>query len=246
LELDPQIAEALVSTGRIRFSYDWDWTGAENDFGRALELDPNSLDAHFFQGTLFMALGRFPESIAHIEKAEQLDPLSPTVQSAFGRILYRARRFDEAILHLNQAIELDPQSSSYHRLADVFEEMGRYAEAIALHEKADKLLGRPGGGPSIARIYARMGKRDEARRILDRHRTIKLPWFEPATAYAALGDHDEAFRLLFGMLEERDSLNYVRTDPRLERLHSDPRWQVLLRRMNFPAAASSDSASGPR
>jgi TolB-like protein/DNA-binding winged helix-turn-helix (wHTH) protein/Tfp pilus assembly protein PilF len=243
LELDPQLAEALVSTGRIRFSYDWDWTGAEKDFGRALELDPNCLDAHFFHGMLLMALGRFPESIAHIEKAEQLDPLSPTVQSAFGRILYRARRFDEAIVHLNQAIELEPQSGPYDRLADVFEEMGRYAEAIALHEKADKLLGRPGGGPSIARIYARMGKADEARRVLDRQWTSKLPWFEPATAYAALGDKDEAFRLLFGMLEERDSLNYVRTDPRLDSLHSDPRWQVLLRRMNFPTDARSDTAS---
>jgi len=88
LELDPQLAAAHVSTGRIKFSYDWDWSGAEMDFGRALELDPNSLDAHFFEGMLFMALGRFPESIAHIERAEQLDPLSATVQSAFGRILY--------------------------------------------------------------------------------------------------------------------------------------------------------------
>ena len=95
------------------------------DFGRALELDPNSLDAHFFEGMLFMALGRFPESIAHIERAEQLDPLSPTVQSAFGRILYRARRFDEAIPHLNQAIELQPEAAgNYGRLADVYEEMG--------------------------------------------------------------------------------------------------------------------------
>ena len=132
LELDPQLAEAHVSTGRIKFSYDWDWSGAEKDFGRALELDPNSLDAHFFEGMLFMALGRFPESIAHIERAEQLDPLSPTVQSAFGRILYRARRFDEAILHLNQAIELEPETAgNYGRLADVYEEMGRYDEALA-------------------------------------------------------------------------------------------------------------------
>ena len=69
LELDPQLAEAHVSTGRIKFSYDWDWSGAEKDFGRALELDPNSLDAHFFHGMLFMALGRFPESIAHIEQS---------------------------------------------------------------------------------------------------------------------------------------------------------------------------------
>ena len=236
LELDPLLAAAHVSTGRIKFSYDWDWSGAEQDFGRALELDPNSLDAHFFQGMLFMALGRFPESIAHIERAEQLDPLSPTVQSAFGRILYRARRFDEAILHLNQAIELQPQAAgNYARLADVYEEMGRYDEALAFHEKEKNVSGRAQDlSPAVARIYARMGKADEARRILDLQRTRGSQWFVLATTYAALGDNDEAFRLLFQVTEERDALNYVKTDPRLDSLHSDPRWQTLLRRMNLP------------
>jgi TolB-like protein/DNA-binding winged helix-turn-helix (wHTH) protein len=234
LELDPQLAEAHVSTGRIKFNYDWDWTGAEKDFGRALELDPNSLDAHFFHGMLFMALGRFPESIAHIERAEQLDPLSATVQSAFGRILYRARRFDEAIVHLNQASELDPQNAPYYRLADVLEELGRYAEAIALNEKGDKLRGPSSiAEPNTARIYARMGRPDEARALLARQQASKPALFASATAYAALGDRDEAFRLLFKLSDERDSLNYVKTDPRLASIHSDPRWQVLLRRMNL-------------
>ena len=106
LALDPRLAEAHVSMGRLRFGHDWDWTGAENDFRHALDIDPNNLDAHFFSAMLFMALGRFAESIAHIERAEQLDPLSSTVQSAFGRVLYRARKFDQAIPHLNQAIAL--------------------------------------------------------------------------------------------------------------------------------------------
>ena len=243
LELDPQLAEAHVSTGRIKFNYDWDWIGAEKDFGRALELDPNSLDAHFFHGMLFMALGRFPEAIAHIERAEQLDPLSATVQSAFGRILYRARRFEEAMVHLNQAIELDPQNAPYYRLADVMEEMGRYAEAIALNEKGDKLRGQtPVAEPNTARIYARMGRTGEAQDLLARQHASKPALFASATAYAALGDKDEAFRLLFKLADERDSLNYVKTDPRLDSLHSDPRWHVLLRRMNFPTAPSNTAS----
>lgn len=236
LQLDPQLAAAHVSNGRIKFSYDWDWSGAEQDFGRAEQLDPNSLDAHFFQGMLFMALGRFPESIAHIERAEQLDPLSPTVQSAFGRILYRARRFDDAIPHLKQAIELQPEAAGhYGRLADVYEEMGRYDEALAVHEKEKAVSGRAQDlSPAVARIYARMGKPDEARRMLDLQRTKGSQWFVLATTYAALGDNDEAFRLLFQVTEERDALNYVKTDPRLDSLHSDPRWQALLARMNLP------------
>jgi TolB-like protein/Tfp pilus assembly protein PilF len=245
LQLDPQLAEAHVSAGRIKFSYDWDWAGAEKSFGRALELDPNSLDAHFFEGMLFMALGRFSEAIAHIEQAEELDPLSSTVQSAFGRILYRAHRFDEAIVHLNQAIELEPQSAgSYQRLADVLEEMGRYADAIALHEKRDRMLGASVGvSPEIARIYARMGKPGEARRILNLNRTTSPPRFVTATTYAALGARDEAFRLLFQMTEARDVLNYVKTDPRLDTLHSDPRWEILLRRMNLPTDADGGTPS---
>ena len=105
------------------------------------------------------------------------------------------------------------------------------------------MLGRPAGaGPAIARIYARMGKPTEARRILRTPRATKWSWMESATVYAALGDKDDAFRSLSRMFEEREGLNYVKTDPRLDSLHADPRWQVLLRRMNFPPDASLTSA----
>ncbi len=245
LQLDGELAEAHVSMGRIKFAYDWDWPGAQRHFRRALDIDPNNRDAHFFHGMLFMALGRFAEAVTHMERAERLDPLSAAVQSGFGRVLYRARRFDEAIVHLNEAIDLEPQTpGSYHRLADVYEEEGKYDQALALHGKEDTLLGRPAGaGPAVARIYARMGKPAEARRILQAQRTSKWAWVESATVHAALGDKDEAFRSLSRMFEERDGLNYVKTDPRLDSLHADPRWQVLLRRMNFPPDADSTAAA---
>jgi len=245
LELDPRLAEAHVSMGRIKY-LDWDWTGAEKDFSRALEIDPNNLDAHFFHGMLFMALGRFPESITHMQRAEQLDPLSSTVQSGFGRVLYRAHKFEDAISHLNRAIELEPQSpGGYSRLADVYEQTGRYTEALALHEKVRAQGNRPPGrSPRVARIYARIGKRKEAMQILDTLRRTGADGFlaglndsglDLAGLYAALGDKDEAFRLLFKNTEVRDGLGvYVKVDPSLDPLHSDPRWQVLLRRMNLP------------
>jgi TolB-like protein/DNA-binding winged helix-turn-helix (wHTH) protein/cytochrome c-type biogenesis protein CcmH/NrfG len=248
LELDGELAEAHVSMGRILFGYDWDWSAAEKHFRRALEIDPNNRDAHFFSGMLFMALGRFAEAITHVERAERLDPLSAAVQSAVGRVLYRAHRFDEAIVHLNDAIELEPQTpGNYHRLADVYEEIGRYDEALDLHRKEDALLGRAaGGGPAIARIYARMGKTTEARRMLAAPRAGKWTWLESATLYAALGDKDDAFRSLSRMFEEREGLNYVKTDPRLDSLHADPRWQVLLRRMNFPPDADATASTAVR
>ena len=241
LTLDPRLAEAHVSMGRLRFGHDWDWTGAERDFRRALDIDPNNLDAHFFSAMLFMALGRFSEAIAHIERAEQLDPLSSTVHSAFGRVLYRARQFDQAIPHLNQAIALEPRSADgYGRLADVYEALGRYDEALALYDKVSVLRGRRAGGPDIAIVFARMGKRDEANRIVETLRITTRP-AQLAQAFAVLGDNDEAFRLLFRHAEERDGVNYVKTEPRLDRLHSDPRWQLLLRRMNLPVDSERDA-----
>ena len=119
--------------------------------------------------------------------------------------------------------------------------MGRYDEALGLHGKEDMLLGRPGESLAVARIYARMGKPMEARRILRTPRATKWPLMESATVYAALGDKDEAFRSLSRMFEERDGLNFVKTDPRFDSLHADPRWQVLLRPMNFPPDADTES-----
>jgi TolB-like protein/DNA-binding winged helix-turn-helix (wHTH) protein/cytochrome c-type biogenesis protein CcmH/NrfG len=234
LELDPRLAEAHVSMGRIKY-HEWDWAGAEQAFGRALELDPNSVDAHFFHGMLFMALGRFPEAVAHMHKAQQLDPLSATVQSGLGRVLYRARRFEEAIAHLKQAIALEPNSpGGYGRLADVYESMGRYDEALALAEKSADRFNQPRGrSVKIARIYARMGKRKEARQIVDALPETGNNEFELAGVYAALGEKDEAFRLLFKKREQRPTLNYAKTDPSFEPLHTDPRWPMLLRQMNL-------------
>jgi len=113
LELDAGLPEAHVSMGRLKFGHEWDWTGAEQAFTRALAIDPNNVDAHFFSAMLCMALGCFPDAIGHMKRVEERDPLSPTVQSFFGRVLYRARRYDEAIVHLNRAIELDHRSEEH-------------------------------------------------------------------------------------------------------------------------------------
>jgi serine/threonine protein kinase/Tfp pilus assembly protein PilF len=243
LELDDRLAEGYVVQGHLKYVYDWDWTGAEKDLQHALELDPNNLDANRRYADLLQALGRFPESISHIERAEQLDPLSSNICSGFGRILYRARKYDEAILHLQRAIELEPRNyGAYGRLGDVYEQMGKYDLAIANVEKAQKF--QSGGGnvgypARLARVYARMGKRDQALRTLEKLKATtessRLPLLQMAAADADLGAKDEAFDLLFRLVDERNNLSiYIKTDPPLDSLHSDPRWPKLLRRMNFP------------
>jgi TolB-like protein/Tfp pilus assembly protein PilF len=231
LELDDRLAEAYAAQAYVEGMFDWDWTTAERTIRHAVELDPNSLDAHYVYALLLMALGRLPEATTQIEHAAQLDPLSAQVHSTFGRILYRARKFDEAILRLNRAIELEPRNAvAYGRLGDVFDQMGKYADALAFYEKTQAVQGNPGSDSAdIARVYARMGRRSEARQMLKRLGD------RSADVYTALGDKDAAFRLLFKSVDERISWPiFIKADPLFESLHSDPRWTELLRRMNFP------------
>jgi adenylate cyclase len=151
-----------------------------------------------------------------------------------GRFLYRARRYEEAVPHLKQAVELEPRSvGASFRLGDVYAQLGRYDEAIAVFHKGreltrDERTFRAG----IARVHALAGRQREARQMIS---AVKPPPILAAGVYAALGDKDAAFRILEKAIEERDSLLVnIKEDPPLENLHSDPRWTALLRRMNYP------------
>ena len=132
---------------------------------------------------------------------------------------------------------MDPQSpaGAYGRLADVYEAVGRYDEALTLLDKAMSIEGRPRGASDTvraARIYALMGKRKEAISMLSRSRGGNPQLL--AMAYTALGDHDEAFRLLFRVIEDPSFNVYIKTDPAFDPLHSDERWEEILRHMSVP------------
>ncbi|MFY9608027.1 MAG: protein kinase [Blastocatellia bacterium] len=233
IELDADNAEAHAAVAQVKFVYDWDWAGAEEEFKRALGFDPGSLYAHFYYATMLMALGRHDEAIREMQSAEQMDPLSSMVRSTFGRVLYRARKYEEAALHLKRAIELDSRNySAYVRLGDVYAQLGSYDEALAAFEKAGELRSDGFHAARIARIYALMGRLREARQMLS---GVKAGAFDLAAVYVAVADKDEAFRILEKAIEERDSLLvFFKEDPNFDDLHSDPRWKALLRRMNFP------------
>ena len=156
----------------------------------------------------------------------------------FGQTLYSARRYDEAIPHLKRSIELEPRNFlAYSRLADVYEQMERYDDALSVYRRVQaQVKGRP-YLDRIARVYARMGKRTEARELLEELKaTTGLTGFLPG-AYAALDDNAEAFRQLMKKIDERalPGLFFIKVDPLFDSLRSDPRWKVVLRRMNLPA-----------
>ena len=234
LARDDRLAEAYAAQAYVQGIFDWDWTGAEATIEHAVQLEPNSMDAHYVYAILLMAMGRLSEAVAQIEHAAHLDPLSAHVQSTFGRILYRARRFDEARERLNRAIELEPRNGvSYARLADVYALIGRYDEALRLYEQAGVLAAdlTPGYRARIARTYARMGRGSDARRLLP---GLQGAAGGAAVVHAALGEHDAAFTLLFRAVDEReDWFPFIKADPDFDALHADPRWNDLLQRMRL-------------
>jgi eukaryotic-like serine/threonine-protein kinase len=245
IALDAGNAEAHTSLAQLKKIFEWDWAGAEQEFRHATALDPGSAEGHRLFADLLMALGRHAEAISEMQTVERLDPLSALNQSTFGRVLYRARNYEEAERRLKRALELDSRDYGiYGRLGDTFEQMGRYAEAIESLEKAESLRSDSGSGGGrgytarLARVYARMGRRGEASRMLkglQRTTEPRFPKLFAAAAWAALDDKDEAFKLLFSAIEERNELIiFIKEDPPFDGLHSDPRWKDLLRRMNFP------------
>ena len=234
IRIDPGNASAHIAMSQLLNNYDYDWRGAEEEITRALEIDPNNPDALEAYSWVLQSLGRHAEVRPLMERAEQLDPVSSRIQSSFGRMLYRARRYEEAETHLKRSIELDPTNyGSYGRLADVYIEMGRFDEALAQLEKSSAI--QPGGAHAArqAVTYARMGDRKKA---LDTMNGMPSPpQWELARLYTALGDVNKALEVLNGAAQRRDTLLvHVKEDPSFVPLHSDPRWESLLRELNFP------------
>ena len=160
-------------------------------------------------------------------RALQLDPGSLRVHSNYGFFLMALGRHDEAIREGQLAMELDPVSSdTQSALGRFFYRAHRFEEAVPYLQRAVELE------PRTARVYALMGRKREALRLI---RSVKEPPISIAAVYAALGDKDTAFRILEGAAARRNAhLVYLKEDPPLDSLHSDPRWSALLRRLNFP------------
>jgi len=242
LEIDDTLAEAHASLGYCLADYDWNWTAAEREFKRALELKPGYAVAHHWYGFLFLAaFGRLDEAIAEMHHALDLDPLSLPVGSNIGLILYLARRYDESLTHFQRNLEMD-RSFVYTnwQIGLAYEECGRYRDAIAAFQKAIALSGTSTLPRALlARTYARAGRKNEALTLLDELNELSTQHYVSpyriAAVYAALGDRDRAFKWLEHAYESRDGwLIWLLVDPVVDSLRSDERFMELLRRMGLP------------
>jgi len=241
LEIDETLAEAHAPLGAAREAYDWDWVGAEKEYKRAIELNPGYATAHQWYAMYLSEMGRHDEAVAEIRRAQELDPLSLIINATGGYVFFFARRYDEAIAQCRRTLELNPGFYSGHSfLGWAYEQEKLYAQAISEYQKAIALEpGNPALAAELARACAAAGKRTEALKGISQLKELsKQRYVSPylmAQIHAALGDIDQACAWLEKAYEERSGeLCMLKVDPRNDPLRSEPRFQDLLRRMNFP------------
>ena len=234
--LDEALAEARAALASARFWYDWDWQGAEQEFKRAMELNPSLAGAHHDYGWLLIARERFDEGLAEVKRAQELDPLSPQANVDVGWACIQARRYDEAIAQSRRTMELEPNfAESWGCLMRAYQYKGMLAEALA---EAQRVMSRSGASrEELAAIHqgdAASGMRSVEQWMLNRAKKAAargyVSAYQRATRHAALGEKELAFEWLKKAYTDRDPMMaLLNTDPAYDRLRPEPRFGDLLR-----------------
>ena len=245
LELDDTLAEAHAALAYTVYFADWDWTMAEREFKRAIQLNPNSAVSHERYAECLKTRLRFSESMAEAQRAQELDPLSPDIVSQVGTIYFLSRRYDEAIAQYQKALELNPDLPGIRAsLAWAYTMKSMYAQALTEYGKiADEdksvLAENQFVASGLGWIYAISGRRSDALRIAQQFKDLSsrayVDFYLFAGIYAGLNDKDEAFRLLEkGYEEHAATMPYLGIDVFWYGMHSDPRYANLLHRIGLP------------
>jgi len=241
LELDSSLAEAHTSLAYYNLYHAWNWIEAENEFKKAIELNPNYATAHDWYSYYLMAMGRFDEAWKEVNRAHELDPLSVTISTDIGFNYFYRRNYDEAINQLGATLSLSPKFPLAHLwLGRAYQQKKMYSEAIDEFNKTDAAL--PGWVVTIAGMgnaYGEWGHKAEAEQVLVRlNEMARAKYVTPygiALVYAGLGDKNEAFVWLNKAIEGRSHwLVWLNRDPRWDRLRSDSRFNELKKRVALP------------
>ncbi|MGQ0760939.1 MAG: TPR end-of-group domain-containing protein [Acidobacteriota bacterium] len=237
LEIDDRSAESHVALAHFKNQSDRDWSGAEKDYQRAIELNPGYADAYRLYAILLMEARREDEAFANIKRALEIDPTSVIYNATFGVLYYFARRYDQAIEQLQKTIDMEPSHwMAHYWLAQVYAQKGMHNEALFEAQKARDLSGDSGSSWVIGYAHAVAGRRAQAQQqineLLELSKQRYVPPYDIAQIYAGLGDKDQAFAWLEKADEGRSrGMDFLNINPVFEPLHSDPRFAALIKRI---------------
>lgn len=240
LDLDPSLAEPHATLAYVHMYYDWDWKGAEQEFKRAIELDPNYATAHEWYGLFLAAMGRFSEANSHERRAKELDALSTPIAGTAAWVLYNAREYDAARSELKIALRSDSTFALGHLyLGRVEEATGNYTRALAEYEAAGPLRSWVPILAAKGHVLGLVGRRKEAQALLSRLDSMSkqqyVTAYGVALIYESLGQKDSAFAWLErGVRERTNWLVWLNRDPRWRTLRRDPRFKSLVRQVSLP------------
>ena len=242
LELDDALAEAHTSLAQVLVSYDFDFEGSTREFERAITLNPNYATAHHWYGSgPPLSLGEFDRAIAELKRAQQLDPLSLIINADLGSGFVTARRYDDAIAQLRKTIEMDPHFYYAHwNLGEALELKGQLREAFAEYKKAAELNDDPLVLSLVAQAEAKLGQRDDARKILEQLEQLATRRYVGNYAFAlvhiALGEKEKAIEDLEHAYRDRvgPDIALLKVDPMLDPLRGDPRFEALVAKIFAP------------
>ncbi len=232
LELDDSLGEAYSSLAQVKYIFEWDWQSAEQDFKRAIELNPNYAPAHQEYAEYLTKRGRFEEAVQEIKRAQELEPFSVIFHTMEGWILIRARQYDKAIEKLKRVLDMDPGFLFAKRnLGSAYLGKKMYEEALALFQGLNERN-------RSALTYAKMGKLPEAqvilKNIIKESMEIYIPPSLIAHIYFAIGDSDKGFKWLEqGYAEHCALLCRLKISPEVDSVRSDPRLKALLKKVNL-------------
>jgi TolB-like protein/Flp pilus assembly protein TadD len=241
LAIDETVAEAHETLAAVFWQYEWDWAGAEREFKRAIELNPQAATVQMNYGLFLALMGRFAEGRRALTRARELDPHDPfsIVVTSFSH--YLARRSDDALKEALEAVRVDPDFWLAHSLlARVYAVKNRFPDAIGEMQKARRL--DDGNGEilmDLGRVHGLAEQKAEARRVLTELQQLStrryVAPFHFAMVYTGLGDRDEAFAWLEKAYDARSwYLTWLKTAPEVDSLRSDPRFADLVRRIGLP------------
>ena len=241
IEIDDELADGHAALGVCLFWYDWNWVASEDQFKRAIELNPNNSIAHLFYAHLLSNIGRHDEALAAVKRARELDPLSSFVGSLEGQFLLHSGKADEALDRLRQTSELDPNFYfPHHFAASAYIRKGMYAEAAAAARRATELGPAQTVGIALeAYALAKQGKRSEAHAMLNGLLRLSDQRFVPpshiALVYQGLGETENALLWLEKAYEVRDpKMAFLKIWPQWNDLRAHARFRELMKRMAFP------------